>query len=146
MTALAILNRDEVIERIKAGQKLTDIAHSLGYKDHSAIVHRLKDDPEYPIAREIGVEARMEARESEMESATESVTVARARELLSHARWRAEREFPHRWGNKTEVTHELGQSFEMLLADISAKRQANAVQQDRVIDGESHYVKSEDAK
>ena len=103
MASKAIINQDDIISRIKAGEKLTDIARHYGYKDHSAIVHRLKDHPEYQIARETGVEARMESREGELELAQDSVTVARARELLSHARWRAEREFPHRWGQKQQI-------------------------------------------
>ena len=86
---MATIHRDSVLERIRAGDRLTDIAHSLGLRDHSAISHRLRDDPDYQLARQTGVEARMEHRERELEVAPDSVTVARARELLSHARWRA---------------------------------------------------------
>jgi len=138
-TSVAVLNRDDIIQRIRAGEKLTDIAQHYGYTNHSAIVNRLKNDPEYPIAREIGVEARMEARERELESADDSVTVARARELLGHARWRAEREFPHRWGNKQQidltgavnVEHLVALKAESLLESIRAPQQCE------VIDGES---------
>lgn len=101
----AIINRDSVLQRIAAGERLTDIATSLGFADHSAIIHRLKGDPQYMVAREVGTEARMENRERELERAEESVTVTRADRLLNHARWKAEREFPHRWGQKQEVTH-----------------------------------------
>jgi len=45
----------------------------------------------------------MEIRERELEAAADSVAVARARELLSHARWRAEREHPTRWGQRQQV-------------------------------------------
>jgi glycosyltransferase A (GT-A) superfamily protein (DUF2064 family) len=50
----------------------------------------------------------MELRERQLEVADESVTVARARDLLSHARWRAEREFPERWGQHNQVTVNKG--------------------------------------
>ena len=43
---------------------------------------------------------QIEQREEELEQAEDALNLARARELLSHARWRAEREFPHRWGQK----------------------------------------------
>jgi hypothetical protein len=102
------LNRDVVLERVQAGEKLTDIAQSLGLKTHAAIARAFRDDPEYQEARLVGVEARMEMRERELEVADESVTVARARDLLSHARWRAEREFPERWGQHNQVTVNKG--------------------------------------
>ena len=106
MASIALQHREKIIESISQGQRLTDIAHALGYKDHSAIVHRLKDDPEYLVAREVGAEARLEARESDLEAASSSVTVARADRLLGHARWRCEREFPARWGAKQQMTVE----------------------------------------
>mgnify|MGYP001605672671 CR=1 FL=1 len=106
MAAIAIQHREQILQSIAAGQRLTDIAASLGLKTHSAIVNRLGNDPEYIIARETGAEARLEARERDLEGAMESVTVARADKLLGHARWRCEREFPHRWGAKQQLTVE----------------------------------------
>lgn len=102
----AVLNRDAILERIEAGDRLSDIAASYGFKSHSAIVKRLQNDPDYLIAREVGVERRMEDREKDLEVADDSVTVARARDLLSHSRWRAEREFPARWGQHNKLTVE----------------------------------------
>ena len=104
MTAVALKHRDTVLQRIRSGERLIDIAKSLGLKDHSAIIHAFSDDPDYQEARKVAVEVRMETREMQLEVADESVTVARARELLSHARWRAEREFPDRWGQRNHVT------------------------------------------
>ena len=103
MAALALIHKPEILAQIAQGKRLTDIAHALGYKDHSAIVHRLRDDPAYLQAREIGAEARLDQREADLETASDSVTIARARELMSQARWRCEREFPHRWGAKQSV-------------------------------------------
>jgi len=104
MTALALLHREEVIEQVRAGKRLIDIAKGLGLTSHAAISLVLSKDPEYQLAREIGAESRLEQRETELEASQDPLTLARARELLSHARWRAEREFPHRWGQKQEVT------------------------------------------
>jgi hypothetical protein len=105
MTATALVHRDAIIEQVRAGKRLIDISRSLGLTSHAAISLYLADDPEYRLAREIGAQTRMELREEQLEKAKTSLTVARARELLSHARWRAEREFPHKWGPKQEVTH-----------------------------------------
>lgn len=97
------LNRESIIERVANGEHLIEIAKSYGFKSHAVISKHLADDPEYQAAREYGLDSRMMTRESELELADDSVTVARARELLSHARWRAERECPKRWGAKQQV-------------------------------------------
>ena len=98
-------HRDVVLDAIRSGMRLTDVAASLGLKTHGAITNSFRDDPEYLTAREIGAESKMEIRERELEAAEDSVAVARARELLSHARWRAEREHPTRWGQRQQVEH-----------------------------------------
>ena len=124
-------HRELVLDAIQSGMRLSDVATLLGLKTHGAISNALRDDPEYLTAREVGVESRMELRERELEAAADSVTVARARELLSHARWRAEREFPDRWGqrNQLKVEH-VGDLGERL------RRAQQRVHDARTIDGE----------
>ena len=96
----AIRHRDEIIRRVSEGEYLQTVAQSLGLKGKGqAICNVLANDPEYQIARERGLEFKLEMREVELER-SEPESVPRARELLSHARWRAEREAPHRWGAK----------------------------------------------
>ena len=103
MTAVAVLHRDEIINRVAQGEYLATIATSLGLsRNAKAISNALAADPEYQAAREIGLEAKLATREETLESAA-PLDVPRARELLSHARWRAEREAPHRWGPKQEI-------------------------------------------
>ena len=105
MTALAIIHRDEIIQRVAAGEYLASIAKDLGVAGKGqAISNVLASDPEYQAARETGLEAKLARREADLEVA-DPATVPRARELLSHARWRAEREAPHRWGqtNKLQI-------------------------------------------
>lgn len=106
MGAVALQHRELILSEIEKGARLTDLASSLQVSP-SAISHVLAKDPEYIAAREEGLEARMDKREAELESADSSLKVARARELLSHARWRAEREAPARWGQKSEVNHQV---------------------------------------
>ena len=101
MTSPVILRKDEIIERLATGEKLLTIAQSMGYKSHAVISKYLADDPEYQAAIELSLDERMHQRERELEQADDSVTVTRARELLSHARWRAERECRRRWGRDT---------------------------------------------
>lgn len=125
-TSVVTLNRDIILQRIERGDRLVDIAKDYGLSDASSVQKRLADDPEYLLAKERGLESRMDKREDELEQAQDSIQVARARELLSHARWRAERECPKRWGPRQEITHVQGISI------TEALEQARQ----RVIDGE----------
>lgn len=101
-TAVAILHREHIIERVAKGERLRDIAESLGIT-HGAISQQLAKDAEYQAAMEAGLEAKMDQREEELERAEDGLTVARARELLSHARWRAERRLPHLYGQQRQA-------------------------------------------
>lgn len=132
--AKAITHREEILERVAKGEYLQSIAHSLGLKGKGKVLSDyLANDPDYILARESGLEARLEARERELECA-EPEYVPRARELLSHARWRAEREAPHRWGQHNRLTVEHS-------GDLGDRlRRAK----ERVIDGAAQVV-SEDA-
>ena len=103
MTAIAVANKALILDQVAQGRRISDIAIDLGLSTHAAISKSLAKDPEYQLAREIGAEARLDQRERELESASNSVTVARARELMSQARWRAEREHPKIWGVKVEA-------------------------------------------
>jgi len=95
MTAMAIQNKNEILQRV-AGDKTADIGKSYGVT-HSALSKQLLKDPEWTDARMSGALARIEYWEKEIEAineGTSQVMLGRAREMLSHARWRAEREFP----------------------------------------------------
>jgi hypothetical protein len=100
MTSLAIQHRDTIIARMRRGDRLADIARDLGFSSHASISMRLKDDPDYQDAKLDSLAQRMDDREAELEAAQDNVTIARARELLSHARWRAEREGAAIWGQQ----------------------------------------------
>ena len=109
MPAIAIQHREHIIAQVAAGHYLAQIAHSLGLAGKGqAISNALANDPEYQAAREMGLESKLATREAQLEE-SEPQNVPRARELLSHARWRAEREAPHRWGAKQQmqVDHRL---------------------------------------
>ena len=105
MTAVAILHRDHILERMEKGEPLTKIARDLGYASHSGITERLGSDPAYLAALQTGIYAKLEKRETDLEQAPDNVAVTRAERLLGHARWWAERLDPARWGqvNKLQV-------------------------------------------
>ena len=100
MTAIAIQNKSEILKRIAAGDKIADIGKSYGVTQQ-AISKQLLTDPEWIDARMSGALARIEYWEKEIEAineGTSQVVLGCAREMLAHARWSAEREFPSQWG------------------------------------------------
>lgn len=99
---LAVIDDDSLLQQVATGAYLSTIAAQYGVT-HQALSKRLNANPDYKIVREVAHEHRLTEREKELEEiddAATQVALARARELLSHARWRAEREFPERWGQK----------------------------------------------
>lgn len=100
MTALAIIHKQEIIKRLASGERLSDIANSYNVS-FQAISAPLVDDPEYKVAKMLSLDRRMELREDQLESAPDMLELARARELLSQARWRAQTEGREVWGKDT---------------------------------------------
>ncbi len=100
MTAIAVKNKSEILKRVANGDKIADIGKT--YKvSHAAISKQLSNDPEWIEARQVGALSRIEFWEKEVEAinaGSSQVELGRAKEMLSHARWRAEREFPSQWG------------------------------------------------
>ena len=108
MTAVAILHREEIIEQVATGAYLRDIAKKFGTSP-GRISDNLKADPQYLQAREVALEIRLEDREQALETAPPLMAeISRATALLRQANWRCEREAPHRWGAKQEITHHGG--------------------------------------
>ena len=130
MTAIAIKNKDAILKRVAAGDKISDIGKS--YKvSQAAISKQLSSDPEYIEARMSGALVRIEKWEKEVEAingGSSQVELGRAKEMLSHSRWMAEREFSGRWGgakininvtNKVEMSEALNTVAGELLDHIA---------------------------
>lgn len=98
---LATVNLDTVIERIANGAITQHIARELNVH-HSSLYRQLAKHPEYALAKESGFEARLDQAEEDIRSADEC-TLPRAREVWRAVTWRAERECPSRWGQRTQV-------------------------------------------
>lgn len=99
---VAIQHRESIIEQVAQGIKLSVIAKELGIS-RQAISQHLTLDPEYQSARVSGLAERLDKREEELEASSDMLTLARNKELLSHARWKCEREAPQYWGNNKGV-------------------------------------------
>ena len=99
MPALAIVHREQIIQRIAAGETRSKIAADLGISG-PAISQQLANDPEYRAAREQGTEQRLDEAEEMIASSSDGLTLARARDWWRAVSWRAEREYAHRWGQR----------------------------------------------
>lgn len=96
--AVALQHREEIIQGLSKGQRLTDIVQALQIPtDRFAISKALRSDPQYREAIEAGFEARLDTSEAELENIDPS-NVARARARFQAVAWRAERECRERWG------------------------------------------------
>ena len=103
MTAAAITHREKIISDLQEGKYLKHIAAEL-HVTPGALCHFLADDPEYRKARETGVNVKLDSALEGIESAGDDLNLARAREVACRRlEWRAEREFPERWGGAREA-------------------------------------------
>jgi len=103
--ALKQVDDTALISRIANGEYANKIAAELGVH-HSSIYRRLAQHPEYALARETAWEYRLDEALQEIEGAADPCTLARGRERFRAIAWRAEREFPSRWGQRSHVTVE----------------------------------------
>jgi len=101
---------ERVIERIAAGEFPKHIADEIGVH-HSNLYRQLNRHPDYRISREIAWEYRLDKATEDIEQSDER-TLPRAREVFRAVSWRAEREFPERWGGKS-LTVNINQGVSM---------------------------------
>ena len=115
--ALAELDPEPLIEQIANGAYLRDIAEQTGF-DKRRLSEVLRKHPGYVTAKECAVECQLDKAEKEL--ADKESDIARAREVWRAATWRAEREVPHRWGARTQVTIDQRVSVEVSLSEDAA--------------------------
>ena len=103
-TPVAIQHLDEVLSRLSLGETCADVAETYSVTPQ-AISHALaKHAPdEYQDALRMQAEASMHGYEKMLLDAPDGLSVSRARELLAHARWRAERLNPAKWGQQRQA-------------------------------------------
>lgn len=94
--AIAAIHRDAILERIRGGEILREIAPT--YKvSGQAIWKVLKDDPEYREALKDQAESMVDEAKAALWAAREQVEIARAREMGRFAIRYAETVFKEKW-------------------------------------------------
>ncbi len=114
----AIKHKPEILERLSNGETVASIAKSLGIA-RETLSRTLAHDADYQQAFTEALDARLDQREQELEQASDNITLARARELLSHARWRAERLNPARYGQRPSVAIQVNTGSAITDAELA---------------------------
>ena len=112
---LAGADPQDILDQVADGALLRDIAASLGVGQPaiSNYMARHVSKNVWNEVREQSMEARLEKAEQMLtDERSDAVMLARAREAARLWMWRAEREFPHRWGARptTAVQVNAGES------------------------------------
>lgn len=97
---------EKTLQEIADGKYVAEVAKEL---DVSKVALRAKlvNHPDYPKALEVCMENKLEKAMQDIEAAGDDLNLARVREIVARRlEWRAERMFPHRWGQKNHVTVE----------------------------------------
>lgn len=130
--AVTTLNKEAILKRIANGEYVTRISQSLGL-ERSTISQAFAGAQEYKQARELGMEVQLEQSHEDIDAAGDDLNLARVREIKARRlEWKAEREFPHRWGAKQtnfNVNIDLGQELAALCERVQGQVIEGAVQQ-----------------
>ena len=119
--ALAIIHKETILAQLSAGDTLSVIASRLGISQ-PALSKQLAHDPEFLEAKHLAIESRLVKWEDEIEgidASTPMVMVARCKEGMSQARWRAEVMCKEVYGKQPTVSLNIGSSYMDTLKLIS---------------------------
>ena len=103
MTAVAIIHREEILEQVRAGYILREIAPQYGVSPQ-AIHKQLRNDPEYRAALPVQANSMIEESKEATWGAREQIDIARAREMSRFAFRYAEAVDPGTWAPHSHVT------------------------------------------
>jgi hypothetical protein len=95
--------------RIAAGDSLHTIGNDLGVSAQAVYAWLLDEVPEeYRDNQRRGMIARIVEATRQLEEAKTPIEIARARELCRFTRWDAERRLPNLFGQRQQITHDIG--------------------------------------
>lgn len=142
MTSIALQHRDKIIESIAAGKILREIAAEFDITKQ-AISLALVNDPDYQAAIATRWQSKLDDGLQAIEDAVGDLDAVRAREaVLRRVEWRAEREVPHRWASRQQVTHEHVLRVEQRLErDLSALL-GRVIEHETVAQGQHETVRA----
>ena len=127
--ALANADSNAVLQRINKGASLRQLASELGVSNVGLRAWLLRESGEsYHEAVTNALTLRVAEADEELQAADDPVSVARAREIARFARMDLERRRPGLYGQRQQITHEVGSDLGDLLRE-ARNRVAIAQQQ-----------------
>ena len=121
--ALSHVDMDTVVQRVAAGEFPAHIARELGVS-RVALHYKLRVHPQYQEALEAGTSYLLDDGFEQLQAAGDDLNLARAREIqLRRLEWRAERLFPHKWGQRSHITYENVTDLADALARAEERRE-----------------------
>ena len=142
-----VTNEDlpRILDRIANGEMAVRIAQEYGVSKQ-ALHQRLSKLPDYKLVREVGIEVQLDEGLAGISEAQDLDSVRTREVQLRRLEWCAEREFPHRWGAKQEVTHQLGETFEAMIDRVESRRAATNGIGAAQLPAETHVIEGEHAQ
>lgn len=139
---LGHLNAEMLLDQIADGKTPAWLSQEYGCS-RAAMHFKLRDYPDYIECREIGMEIKLDAGLEKLAKA-EDLNSARMEEVkLRRLEWRAEREFPHRWGAKTQVAIALPPSIDQSLLGLASELLAKLAAGHLPVIEDAHIVDTE---
>ena len=111
----ALIDADSIIDRIAAGEYQSHIAKQLGIPPQT-LHGQISTHPSYRIALEARNMGKLDDSQKGIDN-TES-DLARAREAFKAAAWRAERECPAVWGQRSKLDVNVSLSLDVVLGQM----------------------------
>lgn len=123
--ALAMIDPEPILQRINRGDSLRTIAADLNVSNVGLRAWLLREDAErYAEVVTAALTQRVAEADDRLEDAEDAVSIARAREMARFARMDLERRRPALYGQRTQVTHEVGPD----LGEVLMKAQQRVAQ------------------
>jgi PP-loop superfamily ATP-utilizing enzyme len=137
--ALSKIDPEPFLAKLCEGRSTTEIAKELGVSHQAIQAWMLRETGErYHEAITAALVHRVAEADQELKEAQDAVAIARARERARFARMDLERRRPGLYGQRTQVTHEVGPDLGDLLRDAKARvsriAPAQITDQSQVID------------
>lgn len=137
-TAIAILCKDMILNELRAGRMLGEIAPGLGVSAQ-AISQALIEDPEYREALKAQAAAMIWETKTMTWNAREAIDIARARECAKFA-WRyAEATDPEKWAPKQTINSNVNAQVNVVTSERPRMSQEEWLKA-HAIDGEATRV------
>lgn len=120
--SVVLLNREEIIKRVEAGEELTSIIKALNLQvTPPAISKRLAQDPEYIAARVSGMEQRLDNLTNKLEISDNRDDILRYEKLCKLQQWKLERLVRDKYGTQPNVAIQINTTPTTELLDKEVK-------------------------